>query len=149
MFFSRSDTLVQKKKSLKKVVALFQKQYSTIFSIFKYSLIIPFKKKSDRHLFSAADVDRMTFIHKQLNENGLNFAGIRALLALAPCWAIRSCPESDRDQCQAYHSTTIPCWEASEKGRECRNTECRECEVYNCLSNSTDLKSVLRELIIK
>ena len=110
-------------------------------------LIIPFKKDSNRHLFSQVDIERLKFIHKQLNENGLNFAGIRAILALIPCWAIRTCSTKNRNQCQAYHSNTYPCWEASEKGRECRNTECRECDVYRIVEKNQDIKSLLRTLI--
>ncbi len=110
-------------------------------------LIIPFKKDSNRHLFSQVDIERLTFIHKQLNENGLNFAGIRALLAMIPCWAIRPCSITERNKCQAYYSYTFPCWEASEKGRECRNSECRECEVYRIVEKNQDLKSLLRTLI--
>src|SRR5659263_173788 len=79
-------------------------------------LIIPFKKKSNRNLFSQVDILRLKYIHKLLDECGLNIAGIRALLALIPCWAIRSCSLNERENCQAYHTDFFPCWEASEKG---------------------------------
>ena len=110
-------------------------------------LIIPFKKESDRHLFSQVDIGRLKFIHEQLNEHGLNFAGIRAIFAMIPCWAIRSCAVEERNQCQAYFATTHPCWEASEKGRECRNKDCRECDVYRIVEKHQDIKSLLKTLI--
>ena len=110
-------------------------------------LIIPFKLDSKRHLFSQVDILRLKFIHKLLDEDGLNIAGIRTLLALIPCWAIRQCSDEEREKCQAYLSETYPCWEASEKGTRCKNTNCRECEVYRIVENYPDLKSFLKTLI--
>ncbi len=110
-------------------------------------LIIPFKKESSRNLFSQVDILRLKFIHKLLNGYGLNIAGIRALLAIIPCWAIRQCTDKEREKCQAYHSDVYPCWEASEKGTRCRNTDCRECEVYRIVENYPDVKSFIKTLI--
>ncbi|UCG28194.1 MAG: MerR family transcriptional regulator [Bacteroidales bacterium] len=110
-------------------------------------LIIPFKKDSKRHLFSDIDIIRLKYIRQQLEDQGLNIAGIKSLLALLPCWAIRSCSVSDREKCQAYKSITNPCWEASEKGLKCRNTNCRECSVYCILEENMDLKSLIRSFI--
>ena len=109
-------------------------------------LIIPFRKKSSRNLFSQVDILRLKYIHKLLTEDGLNIAGIRALLALIPCWAIRKCSDEEREKCQAYFSESYPCWEASEKGILCKNTNCRECEVYCIIENYPDLKSSLKQL---
>src|SRR4030042_556180 len=106
-----------------------------IHSIRQYidkGLIIPFKKNTRRHLFSDVDILRLKLIRNQLEEQGLNIAGIKTLMALIPCWEIRSCSKSERKSCEAYESITNPCWEASEKGYECRNINCRECKVY-CL----------------
>jgi MerR family transcriptional regulator/heat shock protein HspR len=110
-------------------------------------LIIPFKKESNRNLFSKVDILRLNYIQKLLDEVGLNIAGIRALLALIPCWAITECSLAERETCQAYHSDAIPCWEASEKGTLCRNTNCRECEVYRIVENYPDVKSFLKTII--
>ena len=110
-------------------------------------LIIPYKKKSNRNLFSPVDILRLKYIHKLLNEGGLNIAGIRRLLALIPCWAVRHCADEERNNCQAFHSDAFPCWEASEKGILCRNTNCRECEVYRIVENYPDIKSYLKTLI--
>src|SRR5659263_474874 len=94
-------------------------------------LIIPFKKESNRNLFSQVDISRLRYIHKLLNEDGLNIAGIRSLLAIIPCWAIRKCSARERERCQAFQTNAYPCWEASEKGTLCKNTDCRECDVYH------------------
>jgi MerR family transcriptional regulator/heat shock protein HspR len=110
-------------------------------------LIIPFKKESNRNLFSQVDILRLKYINNLLNEGGLNIAGIRALLALIPCWAIRQCSNEEREKCQAYLSNSYPCWEASEKGTFCKNTNCRECEVYRIVENYPDVKSFVKTLI--
>lgn len=121
-----------------------------IHSIRQYidkGLIIPFRKESYRNLFSQVDILRLKYIHKLLNEGGLNIAGIRALLALIPCWMIRPCTTKERENCQAYHSDVYPCWEASEKGQGCKNTDCRECDVYRIVENYPDIKSYLKTII--
>ena len=110
-------------------------------------LIIPFKKESNRNLFSQVDVLRLKYIHKLLNETGLNIAGISALFSLIPCWAVTQCSPEERENCQAYHSDTFPCWEASEKGTICRNTNCRECKVYRIVENYPDVKSYLKTIV--
>ena len=103
-------------------------------------LIIPFKKESNRNLFSQVDILRLKYIHKLLEEDGLNIAGIRTLLALIPCWAITECSLVERATCQAYQSDANPCWEASGKGTLCKNTNCRECDVYRIVENYPDVK---------
>jgi MerR family transcriptional regulator, heat shock protein HspR len=110
-------------------------------------LIIPFRKESNHKLFSQVDILRLKYIHKLLEEGGLNIAGIRALLAVIPCWAIRECSAVEREKCQAFHSDAYPCWEASEKGALCKNTNCRECEVYRIVENYPDIKSFLKTLM--
>ena len=110
-------------------------------------LIIPFRKETNRHLFSPVDISRLKFIHKLLDEVGLNIAGIKALLAMIPCWAIRDCSIEEREKCQAFYSNSFPCWEASDKGILCKNTNCRECEVYNLVEKYPDIKSYLKTVI--
>ncbi|MFY9153208.1 MAG: MerR family transcriptional regulator [Prolixibacteraceae bacterium] len=107
-------------------------------------LIIPFRKETNRNLFSRVDILRLKYIHKLLVDDGLNIAGIRSLFALIPCWAIRKCSADERLSCQAFESTSYPCWEASEKGIRCKNSDCRECEVYRIVENYPDVKSFLK-----
>jgi len=110
-------------------------------------LLIPFRKETNRNLFSQVDILRLKYIHKLLVEDGLNIAGIRSVLALIPCWSIRKCSAGEREKCQAFDSNTFPCWEASEKGMLCKNTNCRECEVYRIVENYPDVKSYLKTLL--
>jgi MerR family transcriptional regulator/heat shock protein HspR len=110
-------------------------------------LIIPFNKESNRKLFSQVDIFRLKYIHILLEERGLNIAGIRALLAVVPCWALRECTVEEREKCQAFQNDAYPCWEASEKGALCKNTDCRECEVYKIVENYPDIKSFIKTRI--
>ena len=110
-------------------------------------LIIPYTKKSKRHLFSHVDISRLKYIDNQLSETGLNIAGIRAQLAMIPCWVIRSCSKEDRKTCQAYCSDSFPCWDASRKGVSCRNINCRECEVYSIVEAYPNIKTFIKILI--
>ena len=110
-------------------------------------LIVPYTKETNRHLFSHVDILRLKYIHKLLDVDGLNIAGIRALFALIPCWAIRQCAPEEREKCQAFHTDAFPCWEASEKGTLCKNTNCRECDVYRVVENYPDVKSFIKTII--
>lgn len=110
-------------------------------------LIIPFKLESRRHLFSQHDIKRLKLIQDLLHVRGLNFAGVRSLMAMLPCWAITNCPEDERNSCGAYQEDFKPCWEASNKGRHCKNEDCRECKVYHSLDLTSGVKSVLKDLI--
>lgn len=110
-------------------------------------LIIPLKKESNRHLFSDVDIQRLVWIKRKLDENGLTFAGIKTLMSLIPCWKIIECDIKSRKKCEAYNSSEYPCWEASEKGKECKNKDCRVCEVYQIIKPDFELKTILREMI--
>ena len=107
-------------------------------------LLLPLKLDSKHHLFSQMDIVRLNHINEKIDKQGLNIAGIKALMAQIPCWAIRNCSVGNRKNCQAYNSTTSPCWEASQKGRECKNAECRECSVYIMVQENLELKSWLK-----
>ena len=110
-------------------------------------LLLPYKLESKRHLFSHNDIDRLKLIRKLIHDKGLNFAGVRTLMAMIPCWAIRKCSEEDRSTCGAYTENFQPCWEASEKGRLCKNENCRECAVYHSLDLESGIKSTLKTLL--
>jgi MerR family transcriptional regulator/heat shock protein HspR len=111
------------------------------------ALIIPYKLESKRHLFSRNDIDRLKMIRSLVRDKGLNFSGVRALMAMIPCWSIRDCTEDDRKTCGAYKDNFQPCWEASEKGMLCRNENCRDCEVYHSLDIDSGIKTVLKSLL--
>lgn len=112
-------------------------------------LILPFKTGANRHLFSEVDILRLKCIKRGLHEEGLNIAGIKSMYSLIPCWAIKPCTKTERENCGAYWSTSQPCWDASEKSEVCKTSTCRTCKVYRIPETCPDLKSIFRELIVQ
>lgn len=96
------------------------------------SLIIVYKTKMGHRLYSERDLAWLDFIHDQITNNKLKIASLHLLLALTPCWKIKSeCSESDCKGCQAYKNYNIICWALDDQGsRLCREENCRDCEVY-------------------
>ena len=121
---------------------------TSVYALRQYvdlGLIIPYKTPTNRRLYSKVDIERILCIRKNLDEYGLNIAGIRALLAAVPCWMIKPCPIEDREKCDAYTSTTEPCWQVTVKGPTCKNVDCRECDVYRLHEECSDLKSIFKK----
>jgi MerR family transcriptional regulator/heat shock protein HspR len=110
-------------------------------------LLIPYKLESMRHLFSQYDIDRLKLIRNLIREKGLNFAGVRTLMATIPCWSVRDCPEEIRKACEAFSESFYPCWMASEKGSVCKNENCRDCKVYCALDEHAGVKSLIKTLL--
>ena len=120
---------------------------TSVYSIRQYidkGLIIPYKTKTKRHLFSEVDILRLNCIRKYLDELGLNVAGINALFSLVPCWIIKPCSKRDRENCDAYTNVSEPCWQASQKGPLCRNSDCRICQVYRMSEKCTNHKDFIK-----
>lgn len=120
---------------------------TSVYALRQYvdlGLIIPYKTSTNRRLYSKVDIQRIKCIRKNLDEQGLNIAGIKALLASVPCWLIKPCPIEDREKCDAYTSVREPCWQVTVKGPTCQNVDCRECDVYRLQERCNDLKSIIK-----
>ena len=87
-------------------------------------------RRSGKRYYSNNDLQWLKCLRKLIHEDGLNIAGIKKLLTLAPCWEIRHCPGEERKDCPAVLDFPVPCWEL--KPKSCRNQEleCRTCEVF-------------------
>lgn len=107
-------------------------------------LVFPHRTASSRRLYSHNDLHRLRCIRVMLDERGLNIAGIKAMMSLAPCWEIKNCAQEDRMRCPAYHETTTPCWLIENKPRVCSEEECRECPVYTELTLCGNMKLFLK-----
>ncbi len=119
----------------------------TIQQWIRQGLILPFKTNTKRNLFADTDIERLKSIRSLIDEHGLNIAGIKALYALIPCWLIKPCSANDQKVCGAFESVSYPCWEAAEKGPECKHTDCRTCEVYRAPAEAENIKSLLKKLL--
>ncbi len=88
-------------------------------------LIIPYRTKSKRRLYSHFDLERISQIRTLIKNEGLNLSGIRRLLALLPCWDLKRCSSGEREKCSAYNDSKIICWNVT-------NTPCRKSEQSCC-----------------
>jgi len=117
----------------------------SVHSIRQYEregLIIPYKTPTGRRLYSDLEIEKIRCIKKMIREEGLNFEGIRRLMALAPCWKIRACSKEERASCPAFNNMSRPCWSTGEK---CLHPlpSCRNCKVYQRVVHCSDLKELL------
>lgn len=115
-------------------------------------LIIPYKKSSLHRLYSQVDIDRLVCIRKMINEEKISIMGIKRIMALIPCWAIKRCPVEVRNSCQAFRDHTKPCWLHKSDSDGCDKNKCRDCLVYKNLVNCSGIKLLLNqvnELVLK
>jgi MerR family transcriptional regulator/heat shock protein HspR len=111
-------------------------------------LVIPHKTSTGRRLYSDLEIEKIKCIKQMIREEGLNFAGIRRLMALAPCWKIRGCSKEERESCHASKSILEPCWASPEK---CCHPypSCRDCPVYRKTVHCTDLKKLIYDSTVE
>lgn len=105
-------------------------------------LILTERTRTGRRLYSEQELVKISCIRKMINEYGLNFAGIRRLLALLPCWKLRTCEDHVKEDCSAFKVSDRPCWATEEK---CAHPlpSCRHCIVYRSIADCDDLKPLL------
>jgi MerR family transcriptional regulator/heat shock protein HspR len=108
----------------------------------KEGLIIPVKRETRHRLFSDLEIEKVLCIRRMISEHGMNFEGIRRLLALVPCWKLRKCKMTDRNACAGYRSNSMPCWATEEK---CAHPlpSCRDCIVYRATVDCNEVKAFI------
>ncbi len=96
-------------------------------------LVITHKTKSGHRLYSERDLEWIECFRTQITKNRMNIAGIRMLLALMPCWDIKShSSKADCKNCKAYKNSNVVCWTlTNQESKICKEASCRKCEVYN------------------
>ena len=104
-------------------------------------LLLPVKSTKGTRYFTARDFEWISTLLKLVRESGLNFAGIRYLLALLPCWNLNRCDDSKLGTCPNKMSAATPCW----SGESCCHSEqdCYNCAVYRMAPNCANLKLLL------
>lgn len=105
-------------------------------------LLIPLKSAGGTRYFTEHDYIWIGTILKLVRQARLNFAGIRHLLALLPCWEIRNCGRAGKTECNLIEDSTQPCWVNSTC---CQKTgqDCYFCPVYRSASSCENLKALL------
>ncbi len=104
-------------------------------------LVIPIKSPKGTRYFTERDYPWIETVLRLVREARLNFAGIRHLLALLPCWEIRHCGFDKKQNCPVTKDSTAPCW----ANRSCcmANVDCYECSVYRAAPSCENLKALL------
>jgi hypothetical protein len=101
-------------------------------------LLIPLKSPKGTRYFTELDYPWIATVLRLVREARLNFAGIRHLLALLPCWEIRGCGDGPKRNCLAAAGADAPCW----KDQNCCNPgNCYECDVYRAACKCENLKA--------
>ena len=104
-------------------------------------LVIPLKSSKGTRYYTEQDYPWIATILRLVRDARLNFAGIRHLLALLPCWEIRDCGFERKQGCSIIKDSTTPCWNNKAC---CSNTkECYTCAVYRSAPACENLKALL------
>ncbi len=106
-------------------------------------LLIPIKSQKGTRYFAERDFLWIGTILRLVREARLNFAGIRRLLALLPCWEIRGCPYPRKQQCPVITDAASPCW--ANRACACAGNaqDCYACAVYRSAPSCENLKALL------
>jgi MerR family transcriptional regulator/heat shock protein HspR len=103
-------------------------------------LLVPLKSSKGTRYFTTRDYPWITTVIRLVREDGLNFAGIRRLLALLPCWDLRGCGDRRKEECAIILDAAEPCWI---RHACCRPDDCYACEVYRSACRCENLKALL------
>ncbi|MFQ5739276.1 MAG: MerR family transcriptional regulator [Acidobacteriota bacterium] len=106
-------------------------------------LIISFKSSKGTRWYGPDDLLWIARIQELISE-GLNFVGIRRLLAQIPCWALKPCRPEDHAHCSMRFEWRHPCWIAPEKLCPEKLRECYHCPTYRRARDFVNLKSQAR-----
>jgi MerR family transcriptional regulator/heat shock protein HspR len=100
----------------------------------KEGLIVPLRTATHRRLYSLNDLKIVEAAQHLIHDQGLNFAGIRRLMAFLPCWKIRGCDPALFRTCKVPCITDSPCWSSGlALWRKC-DGDCQTCPVYKTAS---------------
>ena len=83
--------------------------------------------RTNNRIFSDEDIKRILRLKYLIHKKGLTIAGLKQLLAMAPCWKIFECEDP---VCAARKSTNGPCWKVMAERPGKINQECRDCAIY-------------------
>jgi len=101
-------------------------------------ILIPLKSAKGTRYFTELDYPWIATVLRLVRDARLNFAGIRHLLALLPCWDIRGCDETRKHDCGICSGATTPCWMEQ---KCCKPGDCYACDVYRSAWQCENLKA--------
>lgn len=106
-------------------------------------LVIPLKSPKGTRYFTEADYVWIGTVLRLVREARLNFAGIRHLLALLPCWEFRECGYEKKQNCPVVKDSTAPCWESRKCCQATGDQDCYNCAVYRSAPACENLRALL------
>ena len=106
-------------------------------------LLIPLKSPRGTRYFTEHDFVWIGTILRLVREARLNFAGIRHLLALLPCWQIRKCGFESKKNCPVISDASRPCWANRASCPVVSTQDCYFCEVYRSAPNCENFRALL------
>ena len=65
-------------------------------------LILSERTPTGRRMYSDLEIEKVRCIRRMIKEEGMNYEGVRRMLALIPCWRLRKCEHHERDTCSAF-----------------------------------------------
>ncbi|MGA2989523.1 MAG: MerR family transcriptional regulator [Candidatus Korobacteraceae bacterium] len=104
-------------------------------------LLLPVKSAKGTRYYTERDYPWIETLLKLVRDYRLNFAGIRHLLALLPCWDLRHCEGEQRRQCATSAQPNNPCWVS----HACcwPDKDCYECKIYRAAPACENMRSML------
>jgi len=108
-------------------------------------LVLTYKTETGRRLLSDLELEKIKCIKKMIQEEGMNFEGLRRMMAFIPCWKLRDCSPETVDKCvRSGEVRKRPCWSTEEK---CLHPlpSCRECDVYRKIVSCEDVQALVYE----
>lgn len=109
----------------------------------KEGLVIAYRTKTRRRMYSQEDIDWIACIRYQIKCKRLNISGIRHLIALLPCWEINRCKSDHHTDCIVYLESSKICWQLDKKPCRLNKTDCYTCPVYRMAPKIENLKAEL------
>lgn len=134
----RSQTGELKKIKIGAVAKYFGVSVDLLRLYEREGLLIPMKSPKGTRYFTERDYPWIATVLRLVREARLNFAGIRHLLALIPCWDILKCGETSKHDCNSVKDATAPCWVDQNC---CRAGDCYSCDVYRAAYKCENLKA--------
>jgi MerR family transcriptional regulator/heat shock protein HspR len=106
-------------------------------------LVIPLKSPRGTRYFTEHDYPWIGTVLRLVREARLNFAGIRRLLALLPCWKTRNCGFEKKKDCPVFQDPSKPCWANRACCIAATAQDCYFCPVYRSAPSCENLKALL------
>ena len=107
-------------------------------------LMIYYRTETGRRMLCQEDIMRIKLLRNLNKVRGINFEGIRRLMALLPCWELRPCSEEQKANCAFLRDSSKPCWTLKDTQCAKMGADCRTCEVYRIGAYCTeDIKALV------